>query len=79
MAQVYNPSHLRGKVYKHHSLKTVQAKSSQDPMSTNDWAQWYTPVMPALQGSTNERIVIHSSLVIKARSYLKNNQLKKSW
>jgi hypothetical protein len=29
------------------------------------WAQWFIPVIPAMQGSTNRRITVETSLSIK--------------
>jgi hypothetical protein len=43
----------------------VQAKSSQDPISTNGWAWWYVPVMPAMQESINRMMEIQVGPGIK--------------
>jgi hypothetical protein len=50
VAQVYNPSYLEGEDQKDCNLKSALAKSSQDPFSTNGWAWWHTPVIPAQTG-----------------------------
>jgi hypothetical protein len=46
----------------------VQGQSGQkvhetSPISTNDWVWWYTPVIPAMWGSTN-RIPVEAKLGI---------------
>jgi hypothetical protein len=65
MAHTYNPSYLGGKEWKDWSLKPAQAKSSQDPISTNRWVQWNKPVIPALVGSVNKEDRGQESLGIK--------------
>jgi hypothetical protein len=47
VAQAYNPNYLVGRDWKDHSSRSAQAKSLKDPVSTNDWPQYYTPVIPA--------------------------------
>jgi hypothetical protein len=41
-----NPSYLGGWNQEDCSLRPAQAKSFQDPISTNSWAQWHAPVIP---------------------------------
>jgi hypothetical protein len=42
---------------------TVRGQPRQkDPLSTNGWAQWCVPVIPAMQGSKNRRITGQASL-----------------
>jgi hypothetical protein len=48
-----------------HELRPVWAKSSQDFISSNGWAQWYVPVIPAMQRSTNRETPVQASLGIK--------------
>jgi hypothetical protein len=63
VAQACNPSYLGGRDQEDHSLRSAQVKkekkrSSQDPISTNGWTQWYTPIITATWGSTNTKIAV---------------------
>jgi hypothetical protein len=40
MVQAYNPSSSGGVDQKDCSSRVVQVKPSQNPIATNDWAQW---------------------------------------
>jgi hypothetical protein len=55
MFQPCNPSNSGGRESEDHSSMSSLAKSSQDPISTNDSRQWHTSVIPAMKGSTNRR------------------------
>jgi hypothetical protein len=51
-------------------------KVHKTPILTNDQAQWHMPVnlsSPAMQNSTNKKIIVLANLGINARLYLKNN------
>lgn len=50
--------------------RTTWAKSLQDSISANGWAQWPVPVIPGLQGS------MPGWPGLKVRPYQKNNQSK---
>jgi hypothetical protein len=52
--------------------------SSRDPISTNGWAWWCTPVIPVTQGSTNRRIVVQASLGVKKDLILKTTSMKRA-
>jgi hypothetical protein len=41
-----------------------QKKSLQDLISINDWVQWFVPVIPAMWGITNSRIMVQPALGI---------------
>jgi hypothetical protein len=56
-----------------------RVKSSQDPISTNCWAWWCAPVIPAMAGSVNRRIVDWGSWGKKARPYFQNIQSINGW
>jgi hypothetical protein len=73
VAQAYNPSCLEGGDREDGGLRTAYTKSLQNTISTNGWAQWHKPVIPAMQESTNWRITGWPRQ--KARPYLKSNQL----
>jgi hypothetical protein len=65
VAKTYNPSYLGDRDQEDQSTRPVRAKISQHPVTTNGWAQWLTPVIPATQGSTYRKIVVQDSLGIK--------------
>jgi hypothetical protein len=44
-----NPSYLGGRDLEDCSSRLAQAKSLQDPISTNSWVRWCIPVIPAMQ------------------------------
>jgi hypothetical protein len=52
-----------------------EVESSQDPISTNGWVWWYIPVISALWGSTNRRIMFQASPGIK-QDLFQSNQFK---
>jgi hypothetical protein len=57
----------------------VPGQPSQKIHTTNDWAQWYTPVIPATKGSTDRRIMVQDRYGHEARPFLKCNHHKKAW
>jgi hypothetical protein len=65
VAHTCNPSYLGTGGWEDCGLKSAGGKRSQDPISTNGWAQWQVPVIPAIWGSINRRISIQVSLGIK--------------
>jgi hypothetical protein len=56
---------LEGRHQEDHDYRPAQAKTWRDLFSTNDRAWWHTPVIPAMWGSTNRRIMVQASLSIK--------------
>jgi hypothetical protein len=74
-------SYLVGRNWEDRGSRPIPARSSPGPISTNDWWWWHVPVVPAVHGSPNKRIVVQSSPGINVRPCLKNNQNnnKKSW
>jgi hypothetical protein len=52
-------------------LRPPWAKSSRDPISISGYAQWHAPIIPATQGCTNKKIVVH------ADSYIKQDSISK--
>jgi hypothetical protein len=54
-----------------HGSRPAQAESSQDPIWTNGWPGWCTPVMPAMWGSTIRGTIIQVGLGIKQDSISK--------
>jgi hypothetical protein len=53
-AHAYNPSLSGGGDPEDLGLMPVQEKWWQDPISTNSWAWWYPPVIPA-RGASRSR------------------------
>jgi hypothetical protein len=76
--QVYNPSNTGNSNLGEASLRAAWAKSSQDPISTNDWAQWPMPVILAMQGSTSRKNEIQVGLGLKQDAISKITKAK-SW
>jgi hypothetical protein len=56
VVHVYNPRYLGGSDQEDHNSRLAQAKSLQDSILTNGWAQWYMPVIPAMQESQIGRL-----------------------
>jgi hypothetical protein len=79
VAKTCNPSYSggRGQGWGDHVRVQLKKKNSRDFISTNGWAQWYLPIIPATWRSTNRRIAVQNSLSKKVRPYLKNDQSKK--
>jgi hypothetical protein len=50
VAQACNPSYLGGRDWEDNSLRPAWAKSLQDPISTNSWTPWLTPVILSYKG-----------------------------
>jgi hypothetical protein len=53
VAHAYYPGYSRSRYQEDHGSRPAQAKSFQNPISTNVWVQWYVPVILATWGSTN--------------------------
>jgi hypothetical protein len=49
VAHACNPSYSGGRDWEGQRSSQAQAISSQDPISTNAWVRWYTPVTPAMR------------------------------
>jgi hypothetical protein len=47
VAHACNPSYSGGRDWEDGHSRPAQAKSSRDPISTNDGMQWNAPVIPA--------------------------------
>jgi hypothetical protein len=47
------------------SLRPAQARTSQEPISTNGWAQWHAPVIQAMHGNIKRKIVVQAGSGIK--------------
>jgi hypothetical protein len=66
VAQTYNPSQSGCGDWEDCGSRTAWTKSLQDPISTNGWVQFYSPVIPAMQGSTNRRLACTQSRLVWA-------------
>jgi hypothetical protein len=51
VAQAYNPRYLRGREWENRGLRPASAECSLDPISTNGWAWWLMPDIPATWGA----------------------------
>jgi hypothetical protein len=58
VAHTCNSDYLGGRDWEVSGLRPVRANCSQDPITTNGWVWWHTPVIPAKQGIINRRIVV---------------------
>jgi hypothetical protein len=66
VAQVFNHTYSGGRDQSGGSwFKAILAKSSQDPISINNWMWWCMPLILATWGSTNRRIVVQARPGIK--------------
>jgi hypothetical protein len=68
------PANLGGKDWEDHGSEPAQAKSLQDPISTNKSQVWRCmPVIPSYRGSTNRKTVVQANPGINGKSYSKSN------
>jgi hypothetical protein len=79
IAHACNPSHLGGRDWKDHSLRSARANSSRTLISTNSWSWWHTSVIPATAGRVNRNVTVHAGPGKKQDRHLQNNQSKKNW
>jgi hypothetical protein len=75
--QACNPSYLGSRDGEDWGSRPART-SSQDPISTNSWVWWHMTVSPAMQGSTNRKVVVQISLDVKLDTFSKTTNAKRA-
>jgi hypothetical protein len=59
-------------------FKASPGNNSQDPISTNSWVWWLTPVIPATMETETRRIAVRLAWA-KSETLSQNNQSRNGW
>jgi hypothetical protein len=68
VAHTSNPCSLGDWDQEDCSSRPALEQTSQDPISTNNWVQWYTPVIPAMPESEMGKTVVPDELGPKKKN-----------